>query len=459
MTNAKLALPLLCLTYVSLASAFEARWKIDFPGAKLELRALSAGESLECPADLPACPVGASPDGPIVLDPGHDESLAGTRSDPSYIDPPRAPASSIVKFYEPYEGGAKPSSHWKALLEEQSAPLDPNQGFSKYIHEGRGNLAVSILSKYFLDRCVLGRLSHKPAVKLTHWPGERVFGQYEDPSWASRARARVGGEPYIMAESKNEHINKKDDEPTVRYDYNSNWGTPYNSRLLYSNHLLGLKDPFARRAATLEEVEMLQDHSNLLPLGVFNPRDPQWRSNGIFVSIHEDTKPIQVPSGFNGDRKTLRAPDQVLVAYPRVSYQEGALPATLADYEVEPAAGTPEGNPSGAALAQRMGAAVQARMQKFYPDRLPLETQPRPLLVIARNVLVERKVLIEGFDMTGGGRDKIESQIRKRDRRIEVRVTPARGKPTTIELPISDLHVLFAQGVAQAIGAEVCGSR
>jgi hypothetical protein len=448
---------------LSITSAFAAdhRARIAFPGSptSLEVRIRAPGtDLLECPVRIPACPRDVlAAEGPIVLDPGHNDSNAGTRSDPSYIEASgrepaaRAPASDTVKYYEPFEGGAKPSSRWTQLREDERAPLDPKLGFSPYIHEGRGNLVVSILAKLLIEKCVFRDAQAHPSVHLTHWPGESVFGEYEHPDWAARARQRVGGEPFVMAESKFEHLNKKDDTATVRYDYNSNFGTPYNSRLIYANHLLGLADPFARRIATLAEIKSAKP----LPPGVFNPADPASSSTGFFVSIHEDTKPIRIPEGYTGDRRKLRAPDQVLVAYPRVPYLAGPMPATLDDYEIEPPSATPEQNPSGGAMAARMGAILGAEMQPFYPKALPVETQPRPLLLLARNVLVERKVLVEGFDMTGGARDRVEAEIKRGDRRMEIRG----GHPARITLDFSDLHLRFARGVAAAVGAEFCGVR
>jgi hypothetical protein len=482
-----LALALLALPSAAMAQAlgFEMHW--PHTGARMQIELRSSAETgaptLDCPPELVSLAESCSATLPpsIVFDPGHSESNASNRSDlESAENPFEAPASPTASgpaavYGKPELGDITRKSELSPGENQAARHSTPE------MHEGKLNLATSLLKKYFLDRCFFSRRAQSSPVVLSHYPGEKNFGEYSRPDWVRETAPpevlKLQAKAPVASELKHETLTSFTGKRV-----NSSLGGALITRIAHINYLLGSSRPWAFRLATQEE-----ESAGKIPASAYSLSN---LSPGILVSHHGDTS-AALPPEDPGKKKLYQEKfASVRTAYLAHQNQPGKVRALrdewfhffkhelgLRSKDISavyvPGSPMPESSPAESAYLSApeknpyfpsFAPAIRDALKNDYCEWQPLQKNgcnviagrlPSGLALLGAAVQTRNKALVEGLQLTGYGEDEMRRQIRKGDRGLKARITTPRERKA-VDIPFSDGHILNARSQALGLMRGLC---
>lgn len=455
-------------------------------GVRMELQFFTSAEknapTMACPPELMelAKTCGALPEA-IVFDPGHAEAGLSNRSDLTTWDDPFQEASGREGESSPY---IKPTLEHIAKASERPDYEDrPARHARPETHEGNFNLSISLMKKFFIDRCFVEKRNPQASspVVLTRHPGEEFYGEYAEPNWVqwSAPQAVTSRQLFmpILSEVKSEILTTYPQGSKIH----PGLGGSLASRVAYINRLLGSSRPWAFRLTTREEEASGQ-----------NPPEESYRlrdlRRGVFVSHHHDTTPARAPADaktkavfeekfrsirarfleakakgeegrilelrdewydFFYNQLKLRSRDISSVFVPLVAMPQAA-PAER-DYLQGP---PPKAPPFAPNIANTIRQALESHFLSWAPirnhdPRAVVTTFASSLAVLSGAVQTRTKILVESAQLTGQAADEMVRQVRQGDRTIVAKVSRDHGHRHH-EVRFTDGQILNAK--AQAIG-------
>ena len=486
---------------------------LDYPGAKITISGYSDGLDFECPL---TCDGAADPADARVIDAGHAPIPGGVRSELDIeqvlVAEAAQPDSTAIHkamrqkvYYDPanrvgdVKAEVRPATDNQAAVERERAARKHSIGNATEVmweefekddksrawrkvkvttrptnahSEGDETQAAALLTKMLVDHCLLeGRVS---PMHVSHFPGELNWGDYEKPGWAlsgmpAALKPQYGsGEFPISANVENEMLRKPKDTSKVKYEYNSDYGAPWNSRVAFVNSLLGAPKPFVTRPFLPEEIQEITakakgDPDELKRLrkefydqyGIYDPADDDFRRRGSVQSIHADTS--SATANLGDDLSKVWGPKLMTSQRPRAA--DGVLAQDSADLLTRTHLRADQMAKGGmAGDYARLLEAGKKQGERVKPDATGN-------LIISAAVLApaERRMLGEDYQMTSDD-PEFAKEVASGKYRIQVQVEAKKdgvltGKSETHSLKIGNKIIEKAQDKLAMYANMLCPGR